>query len=165
MRLLWLLILELRLLLRQRKPLCLAKNRDREDQRSGRADADLPERCPTPSSRRLRCRLGETPPAVFPSPGRRIPADALHDRPFWPAPADFADTRRPLPLRTVYAGTGPARAGVRFGAGARPEGGVRPGGTLPQRGAESLRPPCPFRCRCRPAIAGRPIDARFAAAS
>ena len=56
----------------QRKPLCLAKNRDCEDHRPGRAISDLPERCPTPSSRRPRRRLGETPPAVFPRPGRRM---------------------------------------------------------------------------------------------
>ncbi len=135
----------------QRKPLCMAKNRDREDHRLGRAISDLPKRCPTPSSRRPRRRLGETPPAVFPRPGRWAPADALHDRHFWPARADFADTRRPLPLWTVYADVGPARVGARFGAGARPEGSVRPGGTLPQRGTESLRPPRPLRCRFWPA--------------
>ena len=88
----------------QRKPLCMAKNRDREDHRPGWVDADLPERCPMLSSRRPRCRLGETPPAVFPRPGRRAPADALHDRPFWPARAAFADTRRPLFLRPPFVG-------------------------------------------------------------
>ena len=56
----------------QRKPLCMAKNRDREDHRPGWVDADLPERCPMLSSRRPRRRLGETPPAVFPRPGRRM---------------------------------------------------------------------------------------------
>ena len=134
----------------QRKPRCLAKNRDREDHRPGWVDADLPERCPMLSSRRPRCRLGETPPAVFPRPGRRAPADALHDRPFWPARAAFADTRRPLPLRTVCAGTGAARAGVRPGAHVRPEsacdlvGPCRKGA----RRASALR--APLRCRCRP---------------
>lgn len=81
------------------------------------------------------------------------PADALHDRHFWPARADFADTstggvwarvRSAYVRHAVWGGRG------RLGASARS------GAVLPQRGAESLGPLRPLvlpmpACRHGPA--------------